>query len=120
MMMRVSQYQASLVTLFLGVFPARGNAQSSSVTAYDSIFDRLMDLPASARAGSEAGGLTLEREGISLILESGRMYLLAPVANRTIAAVFIGEGKARLTPPNRVEREQLKRVLKSDSLERRF
>ena len=79
-----------------------------------------MRLPESARGGSAVTGVTLRRDAATFTLESGRLCPLAPVGGRVIAAVFNGRGRVSYKPPTRVEQEQQKRVLRSDSLEQYF
>jgi peptidase M1-like protein len=51
--------------------------------------------------------LVLERDAFRFQLDSGTLHLLAPVAGRTIGAVFVGQGSYRLTPATPYERRQL-------------
>jgi hypothetical protein len=51
--------------------------------------------------------LVLERDAFRFQLDSGAVYLLAPVAGRTIGAVFVGKGSYRLVPAAPYEARQL-------------
>src|SRR6185436_6300129 len=51
--------------------------------------------------------LVLERDAFRFQLESGALYLLAPVAGRTVGAVFVGQGSLRLSPATPYELRQL-------------
>ncbi|HEX3552606.1 MAG TPA: M1 family aminopeptidase [Thermoanaerobaculia bacterium] len=51
--------------------------------------------------------LVLERDAFRFQLDSGALYLLAPVQGRTIGAVFVGKGSYRLTPATPYELRQL-------------
>jgi hypothetical protein len=43
------------------------------------------------------GGLVLERDAFRFQFDSGAFHFLAPVAGRTVGAVFVGRGSYRLT-----------------------
>jgi hypothetical protein len=62
-------------------------------------------------------GLTLRRDALELSLEEGTLHLAAPVQGRTWLGVFLGRGRARLTPATAVEREHLRLVNDSPALE---
>src|SRR5207245_7372953 len=55
--------------------------------------------------------LTLQRDAIQFRFADGRLYLLTPVAGRTVGAVFVGRGAVSFLPPWAVERAQLAHVL---------
>jgi hypothetical protein len=52
-------------------------------------------------------GLVLDRDVFHFEFETGAFHFLAPVAGRTIGAVFLGQGRFRLTPATPAERRQL-------------
>ncbi|MDT7540789.1 MAG: hypothetical protein QOE33_693 [Acidobacteriota bacterium] len=51
--------------------------------------------------------LVLKRDAATFTLRSGEIYFLAPVEDRTVGAVFIGEGEFALTPPVDYEKRSL-------------
>ncbi len=51
--------------------------------------------------------LVLERDVFRFQLDSGEVHFLAPVAGRTVGAVFVGKGSLRLIPATPAERRQL-------------
>src|SRR5258707_11422569 len=51
--------------------------------------------------------LVLERDAFRFQLDSGALYLLAPVDGRTVGAVFVGKGSYRLSPATVNESRQL-------------
>jgi hypothetical protein len=51
--------------------------------------------------------LVLERDAFRFQLDSGALYLLAPIEGRTIGAVFVGQGSYRLSPATPNESRQL-------------
>ncbi len=52
-------------------------------------------------------GLVLERDVFRFQFDSGAFHFLAPVAGRTLGAVFVGRGSYRLSPATENERRQL-------------
>jgi hypothetical protein len=64
--------------------------------------------------------LLLKRDVGQFTLESGTLYLLAPVAGRTVGAVFLGKGVFSFSPPTRIEQERLKRFEKAGALATAF
>jgi len=61
--------------------------------------------------------LVLRRDAAELTFVAGTMYLLSPVGGRTVAAVFRGTARIKLTPPHAVERDALERALESETLD---
>lgn len=53
-------------------------------------------------------------------LTEGDLYLLEPVGGRVTGAVFLGRGQVRAYPPDAVEHQQLKKLLKTDVFEEPF
>lgn len=51
--------------------------------------------------------LVLERDAFRFQLDSGEVHFLAPVAGRTVGAVFVGKGSLRLSPATPAERRHL-------------
>ncbi len=80
-------------------------------TTYDTIFDQLKGLAPRADRVAAVHGLVLRRDVMELRLESGSVYLLTPVAGRTVGVWFVGLGSVSFVPPLEVERANLRRVL---------
>src|SRR5262245_60858350 len=87
---------------------------------YDSLFDQLMNLPQTTGTTAQVTNVTLRRDVGTFNLVSGRLDFFGKIDDRVVAAAFTGNGNFEYTPPTAVEREQLKRVLHSDSLHRSF
>ena len=62
----------------------------------------------------------LRTERFEFELTDGHLYLLAPVAGRVTAAVFLGDGQVRFYPPDAVEHHQFQKFLDADYLEESF
>jgi hypothetical protein len=67
-------------------------------------------------------GLTIEQRDFKLQLDSGIFCFFTPLridsTPRSYGGVFLGKGSLIFTPPVRMEKEQLQRFFKSDSLNR--
>jgi hypothetical protein len=51
--------------------------------------------------------LSFERDAYKFTFEQGALHFLAPVAGRTIGAVFVGKGRYQLSPATEAERRHL-------------
>ncbi|MDQ3908549.1 MAG: carboxypeptidase-like regulatory domain-containing protein, partial [Acidobacteriota bacterium] len=51
--------------------------------------------------------LVIRRDAATFTLRSGELYFLAPVDDRTVGAVFVGDGELTLTPPVDCEKRSL-------------
>lgn len=90
----------------------RGQAASEYTTALAA----LQHVTPRSDSVSQVRRLVLRRDVMEFHLDSGRLYLLTPVATRTVGAVFVGTGSISFVPPLAVERGQLWRVLGDSSL----
>ena len=94
------------------VFPALALASPLVAQAPASTYlDRYNDLLRTSVTSqvADVNHVTLNRDGLRLSLERGRMALLAPVGGRTVGAVFQGDGTVRFDPMDPVERVELRR-----------
>ncbi|HXG91134.1 MAG TPA: carboxypeptidase regulatory-like domain-containing protein [Blastocatellia bacterium] len=64
--------------------------------------------------------LTLKRDVGTLTLRSGHVSFLAPVMNRVVKAVFVGDGEFALAPAIAIERDYLRMVTEKDSVAEPF
>ncbi|PYS30383.1 MAG: hypothetical protein DMF75_16065 [Acidobacteria bacterium] len=64
--------------------------------------------------------LVLKRDAATFTLTSGEIYFAPMVENRTIGAVFIGEGELALTPPTEVEKHNLALFINQPSIKESF
>lgn len=58
-------------------------------------------------AVATVNNLVIKRDAATFTLRSGEIYFLAPVEDRTVGAVFIGDGEFTLTPPVDYEQRSL-------------
>ena len=103
--------------------PDTGAAPSPTVVgrgaadAYESLFDQLRGLAARGDRVAAVHDFVLQRDAIHFHLDQGELYLLSPVAGRTVGALFVGRGSVSFAPPWDIERAQLKRVLGDSALD---
>ena len=88
---------------------------SPTQTAYDTVFDQVRNL-APTTSVAPVRGLVLRRDVMELKLDSGRAYLLTPIAGRTIGIAFVGRGSVLFDPPLGIEKFNLYRVLGDSAL----
>ncbi len=120
---------ALALSLILSPGPAWGQLASAgppgvpalaAVHSYEQVFTQLLELqPDSARA-ADVSDLVLQRDVARFTLRHGKLYLLTPVAGRTVAAVFRGQGVFAFTPSSPIEQERLARFEKTRALESPF
>jgi len=89
-------------------------------TAYEEVYDQLMNLSADPTKVANVGNLTIKRDVAQFTLEDGKLYLLTPVRQRTVAALYLGTGRFNFTPPTAIEKEQLHRFYETQTLEKKF
>ncbi|HVH10827.1 MAG TPA: hypothetical protein VM736_13615, partial [Gemmatimonadales bacterium] len=82
---------------------------------YETVFDALRKLAPRGDSVATVRNLTFQRDAIQFRLAEGRLYLLTPVAGRTVATLFLGHGVVSFIPPMEVERVRVARML-SDSI----
>ena len=99
----------------LGQNPPSG-AGSPAVTYLERYREVLKLAPLPGRV-AEVNHLVLNRDACQLALERGKLYLLSPVGDRTVGAVFRGEGRVTFTSALPVERVELERFAGSPSLD---
>src|SRR2546430_5222534 len=64
--------------------------------------------------------LVLKRDAATFTLTSGEIYFAPAVDNRTVGAVFIGEGELALTPPTEAEKHNLALFINQPAIKESF
>ena len=99
----------------------------SSATAADGaqlaeVVEQLANPSLDNTAAYDVAGLEIEHHGFALVLDSGTMYLIEPVVldsgAQYVGGYFQGRAHFRFVPPVQVERDQVRRFFKTDSLNR--
>lgn len=104
---------AVLLALAPAVLPGQGTAATTYLERFREI-KNLRPLPGRVAAVDH---LVLNRDAARLALERGALYLLSPVGGRTMAAVFQGQGRFTLVPPDPAEQAQLQRLAGAPALD---
>lgn len=102
-----------------GTAPASTVVPSGAADAYEPVFDQLRSLTPRGDRAAAVHDLALHRDAIHFHLDQGELYLLSPVAGRTVGALFIGRGSVSFAPPWDIERTQLTRALGDSALDAR-
>lgn len=76
---------------------------------YNELKKRLDTLKVNNQAVCEVEGLMIERDGLTLSLDSGTIVFAEPIDNRVHFAQFTGTGSITFTPSTKVEKAQLAR-----------
>ncbi len=92
-------------------------AQRTPAATYQERYGEVMKLAPLAGQVAEVNHLVLSRDVGRLALERGKLYLLSPVGDRTVGAVFRGDGRFTFAPPVPAERAELQRFAGSPSLD---
>lgn len=78
---------------------------------YEQVFEALRNMAPREDRAAVVQDLVLRRDVAEFHLIRGTLFLLTPVADRTVGAVFVGEGRFALAPPLPAERRHLDRQL---------
>ncbi len=78
---------------------------------YEPVFEQLSKMKARGDSVAAVHNLSLRRDAIQFQLADGNLYLATPVAGRTIAVIFVGQGSVNFAPPLAIERREVRRLL---------
>ena len=87
-----------------------------AATQYEKSFAQLADIAPDPTRVAAVHGLTLKRDLATFEFIDGQIALFRPVEGRVWGAVFTGQGRFSFRPPTEIERDQLKRYYKTESL----
>jgi len=85
----------------------------------DSTYQQLRSISLGGEA-TAVSNLALHRDAGTLVLHSGTVCFVAPVAGRVTGAVFVGDGNFGLDPPTESERKTLRLLTKGDEFRESF
>lgn len=120
---------AAFVNILLiapAVLPQAANGEVSVTTdtvtvSYEEIYSQLKNLePDPAQVAEIRSPLIFRRDVGNFTLQKGVLYLCKPIQGRPWTAFFSGEGRFSFTPPTDVEKEQLYRFYKTETLDEKF
>ena len=110
-------FAAAVSALFLvlaGAFDLPDAA--AAATEYEKVFAQLADIAPDPSRVAAVHGAILKRDLATFEFIDGQMALFRPVEGRVWGAVFTGRGTFSFRPPTEIERDQLKRYYKTESL----
>jgi len=87
---------------------------------YMFLYDKLINLQPDPTKEANVQNISFVRDVARFELREGKMYLLNPIFDRTVGAIFLGKGTVYMTPPTQIEQKQLYRFYETDSLEEEF
>ncbi|MCK4956956.1 MAG: hypothetical protein KAS49_04925, partial [Candidatus Cloacimonetes bacterium] len=93
-------YQIIIITMFFVI---------SNLFANDvkTIYNDLENLTALNEKVAEVNDFSFSRDVANFHLKNGKLYILSPVNNRSIAMIFKGEGSVNIAPPTKISQERL-------------
>lgn len=106
--------------LFINDANAALPGDKKNPTAYEVVFDELLNLAPDPQRVAAVKELVLQREAARFTLQEGRLCLMRPVRNRTMAAMFTGKGLFSFSPPTAIEQDQLYRFYETKVLQKEF
>ena len=95
--------------------PAEAQAGVPAATFAERLAE-LTTLPDRPARSAPVTHLVLRRDAAEFTLESGTLYLLAPVGGRGVAVAYRGTGSFRYAPASTLEQRRLTRAYRSSSL----
>ncbi len=103
---------------------ATAGAPAGSAVDYakdrDAIFDAFYKTGLDTSTAYAVSNLPVKKDNMTLLLKQGTVFLMKPIAGEITGAVFLGDGEASMTPPNRMERYMLKKYSGAETLREPF
>ncbi|MCZ6696944.1 MAG: hypothetical protein O7A63_10455, partial [Acidobacteria bacterium] len=90
------------------------------LAVYEEMFDAFYRTGLDTSRAFAVRNLTLSKDNMQLVLEQGTVFLAKPIGEEITGAVFLGRGRAKMSPPNHTERYMLKKYSGSESLDEAF
>jgi hypothetical protein len=110
--------------VFLGfmtvVLSAGNQAQTPPATPAAAVWNALSAPVMDASKSAHAENVEIVRDRIHITLTDGTIQFAQPVNGVVFGAVFHGNGRVRVDPPNPLEQQQLRLFLKQDKLDAPF
>ena len=107
---------SALFLLLASLFALPNTATAAGVASYKKAFAQLAAFAPDPSRVAAVHGLSLKRDLATFEFVDGQMALFRPVEGRIWGAVFTGRGTFSFRPPTEIERDQLERFYKTDSL----
>ncbi|HKR01502.1 MAG TPA: carboxypeptidase regulatory-like domain-containing protein [Pyrinomonadaceae bacterium] len=104
----------------VGVTVSGENVKGNPDPLYIQLRQRSLSPEAFNGVVAAVNNLVLKRDAATFTLKSGEIYFLTPVEERTVGAVFIGEGEMTMTPPTEIEKSALSVFTNEPTLKEEF
>ncbi|MEE9293052.1 MAG: hypothetical protein V3U83_09020, partial [Acidobacteriota bacterium] len=70
--------------------------------------------------GYKVTNVTVQKDNMTFLLKQGTVFLMKPIEGEITGAAFVGDGVAKMTPPNRTERYMLNKQYGREVLDEPF
>ena len=122
---KVEEGGVATLDVKLEIAPVEATVTVTTVKANsDSLYQQLRQ---QAKTDADFGGpfatvnnLIIKRDAATFTLKSGEIYFTPAVHDRTLGAIFFGEGELTLTPPTEIEKHTLSLFTKEQSITEGF
>lgn len=84
------------------------------------LYDQIKNVSLDEEKVAEVEGIVLIRDAATFCLNQGKICLLKSIQGKVTGAVFVGEGVFEFSPPTEIERYQLKKFTKQETLREEF
>ena len=91
-----------------------------NISDYENLYGKLMELKTDPNKYAYVKNISFQRDVAKFDLHEGQIFLLSPIQNRVIGALFLGKGVFYASPPTEIEKKQLYRFYETDQLEKEF
>jgi hypothetical protein len=107
----------AIVSLLFAGSGLRAQGSPSVALSYPDRFAEVLALNAAPGGVADVSNLVLQRDVARFTLASGKLYLLTPIGDRTVGALFRGTGTFSFAPSSKIEQDRLARYEKKPLLE---
>ncbi len=86
---------------------SQNNIKINHQTNFREVYNQLINLEPFDNKIAEVNDFVICRDVARFEMKKGKLFLLSPVNNKIVAAVFVGEGKFSFKPSSKIEQDQL-------------
>jgi len=83
-------------------------------------YQELTKVKLDTSSGAKLNDFKFSRDCLEVVFSSGTLYLSETVEGQIIGAAYVGSGRIKLDPPNRIEKEQLDKYIEEKTLDVQF
>ncbi len=109
-----------LAIILVSLFAALGFAQASTSSPAAGVWNALSSSAMDPARSAHAENVEIIRDRVHITLLDGTIQFAQPVNGVVFGAVFHGNGRVQVDPPNLIEAHQLRLFIKQDKLEMTF